>query len=35
VYCNILEDVLGPAAMAGGGIEISYTPYKIVSLKLT
>jgi alpha-mannosidase len=33
-YCNILEDVLGPAAISGDGVEISYTPYKIVTLKL-
>jgi alpha-mannosidase len=33
-YCNILEDALGPAKVAGGSIEVPYGPYKIISLKL-
>jgi alpha-mannosidase len=33
-HCNILEDVLGPAKVTGGVIEVPYGPYKIISLKL-
>jgi alpha-mannosidase len=33
-FCNILEDVQGPARVSGGTIEVPYGPYKIISLKL-
>ena len=35
VYCNLLEEELAPARVVAGEIEVPYTPYQIISLKLS
>ena len=34
VFCNLLEEEGKPAQVRGGGIEVPYTPFQIVTLKL-
>jgi alpha-mannosidase len=34
-FCNILEQEIGRARLKGGEIEIPYTPYKIVTVRLS
>ena len=35
VFCNILEDDLGSAKVKNGLVQVPYTPYQVVSVKLS
>ena len=34
VFCNVLEDDGEPAKLIDGAVEIPYTPFRIISVKL-
>jgi alpha-mannosidase len=35
VFCNVLEDELGPATTHGGQVHVQYAPHQIITLKLS